>query len=229
MKKLKLCVFGLVLFLQACSDPEVPLFNDEEGINPKDAVVVFNMYTTDSKLTESSGLFGERSLENIYVHNYWKGLAKEAVVFKVSNHLRVDGIKSRYVVAKVAPGNYYFQEFFRVYSYSTGSYIYTMTLSSPEYNLESTPLTFTVNAGEVKYLGDIEIQRSTLSKTSWIPLYKVHNRFSDAKKLISKKYPSLQTKMTQSLVQKTQNQVLLERKYSTGNTDTLLNEVKNAK
>lgn len=227
MKKLKLCVFGLVLFLQGCN-PEVPLFNDEEGVNPKDAVVVFNMYTTDDN-DRDSVIFSDGARKYIYVHNYWKGPAKEVVVFEVSNHINATGIKSRYIVAKVAPGSYYFQEFFRIYSYSTGNYRYTMTLSSPTYDEEVTPLRFTVNAGEVKYLGDIEIQRSTVSKTTWVPLYTLHNRFSDAKKFISKKYPSLQAKLTQSLVQKTQNQTLLERKYSTGNTDTLLNEVKNAK
>lgn len=227
VSKVRLYVLGVVLFLQGC-ETELPLFKDDESVNPKDAVVVFNMYTTDNNYREP-GILSEGARRYIYVENDWKSQGKEALLLKDVNHLGATGMKSRYIVAKLAPGTYNLHKFFKVYAYSSGSYVHTITLSSPKYNEKSTPLTFTVSAGDVKYLGDIEIQRSTLSGKAWIPLYSLHNRFADAKEFMKKRYPSLQAKLTQGLLEKTQIQTLLERQYSTENTYTLLNEVKNAK
>lgn len=88
---------------------------------------------------------------------------------------------------------------------------------------------FNIGAGDVKYLGDIEVKRATKTVSRFMPIYTIHNQFSQAKKFMSCKYPSISNRLTENLIQKTAPQILIEQQYSAVDVSNLLNEVKDAK
>lgn len=224
MKKLNFLVAALIgLFLQGCAT-EVPLFKDDEVIKNNEAVIVFNVYTKDSHVDR--GIF---SSDLVYLYMNSKLSGQSVQDFSKQNYLSVSEVRQKYIVAKIPAGKYYLIKFDTRYSYSSGNYIHTITLSSPEHNAKNTPLEFNVVAGEVKYLGDIEVKRAAKAGNRFVPLYTIHNQFSEAKKFISKKYPNISNRLTQSLIQKTVPQILIEQKYSAVDVSNLLNEVKDAK
>jgi hypothetical protein len=225
MKKLKSLFLTVGLFIQGCS-LETPLFKDGELPQSTEGVVVFNLYITDEHVKDGI-LFGGDP-KYLYTNNNW-GLENKVLKFTQYNHISTSGIKSKYIISRVEAGTYMLKNFSIVYSYSGGNFVNTITISSPQYTNKYHPLTFSVRPGEVKYLGDIEIQKSTTSGKGFQPIFKIHNRFADAKKFMDQKYPSLSEKLSESLMQKTQGQVLIEKLYSSVDTSDVLKDVEDAK
>lgn len=224
MKHFKLLYLVVGLFVQGCSY-ETPLFSDGDASQPNEAVIVFNMYITDENVKDGI-LFGGDP-KYLYTYNNWV-LENKVLKFTEYNHISASGIKSKYIIARLSGGTYSLKDFLAEYSYSDGSYTYTITIESPQYTNKYHPLTFSVRPGEVKYLGDIEIQKSKTSNSGFQPIFKIHNRFTDAKKFMDQKYPSLSGKLSESLVQKTQVQALTEKKYSSVDASDLLKDAENA-
>ncbi len=210
MKKLKLLFFAAGLFIQGC-DPQVPLFKDEEDLQTNEAVVVYNMYVTDNFVTE--GMFFFKELQYIYMNSAWQGENLQNVFCSSKNHLQANGVKSKYVVVKIPAGSYFLSAF--SVEYTGGGY--KNTLKSPQYSSKLSPLTFSVAAGEVKYLGDIQMQsadsNSALKIYSWkfIPTFTIHNRFADAQKFMNQKYPSIVERFREGLIQKSVLQLVIEK------------------
>jgi hypothetical protein len=71
-------------------------------------------------------------------------------------------------------------------------------------------LTFTVEPGEVKYLGNIEIIRPQNPNAVFIPVFQIHNQLSEAKKFMQERYPNLSSKLVEGLIKKTAKQLLVE-------------------
>ena len=225
MKIFKLLFVAAGLFLQGCGS-EIPLFKDGDAPQSNEAVVVFNLYITDENLKD--GLFFGGDSKHLYANSKWSS-KNTLLKLEAANHLSTSGIKSKYIIARLSGGTYSLSEFLTEYSYSSGNYTYTTTISSPVYTIKNSPVTFFVRPGEVKYLGDIEIQKSTTSGKNFQPIFKIHNRFADAKKFMDQKYPSLSGKLSESLMQKTQGQVLIEKLYSSVDASDLLKDVEDAK
>lgn len=223
MKKIKLLVLAVGLFIQGC-ESEIPLFKDEDALISDEAVVVFNIYTTDNHI--HTGWLLSTGLENLYVNFTFNG--KSLQKFSKLNHLEAKEVNKKYIVAKLPAGKYFLKEFNTVYSYSTGDYHHTITLASPFYTNDATPLEFSVAAGEIKYLGDIEIKRATKTGSSFIPLYTIHKQHADAKKFLDQKYPRMSGRLREGLIQKTAPQILLEQQYSTSDVSDVLKDIDNA-
>lgn len=212
MKQLKLLFLAVGLFVQGCSF-ETPLFKDEEAVKSDEAVVVFNMYVTDSSVTE--GMFFWKELEYIYMDSAWQRENFQNVFCGSKNHLQANGVKSKYVVVKIAAGSYCLSEF--SVEYSGGRYKHT--LKSPQYSSKSSPLTFSVAAGDVKYLGDIYMQAvanydakgTYYLSYKFTPTFTIHNRFADAQKFMKQKYPSLSERLSEGLIHKSVLQIVIEK------------------
>ncbi len=228
MKKIKLLVLAAGLFIQGC-ESEIPLFKDEDALISDEAVVVFNIYTTDSNI--QTGWWLSTGLKNLYMNSTFDG--KSLQKFSKFNHLEAKEVNKKYIVAKLPAGKYFLKQLNTVYSYSTGSYNYFVTLASPFYKSNATPLEFSVAAGEVKYLGDIEIKRATKTATktdsSFITLYTIHKQLADAKNFLDQKYPSMSGRLREGLIQKTATQILIEQQYSAAGVSDVLKDVENAK
>jgi hypothetical protein len=219
MKDIKRLFLVIGLFIQGCNS-ENPLFKDEDGIKPEEAVIVYTFYTTDPSLREGDELFG--SLKHVYLFVNWSKQDSNLILkHDLGNYLQVSGIKSHYVVATVPAGSYFLNLI--IGSYTADYSLKTIVL--PLYNNKLTPLTFFVRPGEVKYLGDIEMVKPALSWMSFQPLFKIHNRYSDAKKFMNQKYPSIAERLSEGLIQKSETQVLIEKKHASD----LLKDVANEK
>lgn len=196
MKRLNLLFLAVGLFVQGCS--EVPLFKDGDELQSNEAVVIFNMYTTDYKMQG-----------NVYMNFKLNGQMLQ--IFSESNHLVGKDISQKYIAAIVPAGKYYLMQFDTYYVCFDGAYIYRTTLTSPVYNANLAPLVFSVAQGEVKYLGDIKIGQASLTFDSkYIPLFIIYNRFADAKKFMEQKYSSIAGRLTEGLIQKSAAQVMIE-------------------
>lgn len=217
MKHLKSLFVAVGLFVQGCSY-ENPLFKEGDVLKSDEAVIVYNMYTTDNSVREGGESTAE--LKYIYLFVDWsKQESKVILKHDLLNYLQVRDIKSRYVVARVPAGSYIVSQLIGSYSANYS----VKTLVSPVYNNKLTPLTFFVRPGEVKYLGDIEMVKPALSWMSFQPLFKIHNRYSDVKKFIEQKFPTIANRLTEGLVQKTETQELIEKKNA---NDLLKDEAK---
>lgn len=229
MKQVKCYCLLSVLFLTGCSF-EKPLFKDEDAPKANEGTIVFNMYKVDPRKSSFTTwlLFGETS--SAYVTNYWKN--KDTLkqhLFVGSNHLKASGVNTKYVVARVPAGTYFLNYWSAWYKYYSGNMSVTVNLTSPSSNYSNTPFKFSIKAGEVKYLGDIEIQSSKLSDglyvSKFIPFYKVHNNFDIALEFISSKYPSIANKLKADLIQKTDTQLMLEARFLKFDVGDLLKDV----
>lgn len=224
MKRLKFLVLAVGLFVQGCSF-ETPLFKDHDEIKEDEAVVIFNMYTTDNNVNNGLWLF-TTGLKSLYVSSTFDG--KSLQKFSKLNHLSANEVDKKYIVAKIPSGKYSLKEFNVQYSYSAGNSVYTITLASPFYTTQASPLEFSVAAGEVKYLGDIEIKRATKTGSSFIPLFTIHRHFTEAKKFMGQKYPNMSGRLQEGLIQKTASQILIEQQYSKADVSDVLKDVENA-
>lgn len=223
MKNLHILFFAIGLFIQGCGS-ETPLFKDEDGVKPDEAVIVFSMYLTDPNVR--NGLLFGGGIKSVHCHNEWQ--TKQSVLrYREINHISASGVKGKYIIAKILPGEYVLMNYSANYEYSSGNYRYTVLIKSPNYS-KNYPLSFSIKPGEVKYLGNIEIQKSKTSKSRFQPIFNIHNQISEVRKLMEQKYPSLVGKLSHSLIQKSQNQILLEKMYSSSNAFDLLSDAENA-
>lgn len=219
--------FSLIsmLLLQACSF-ETPLLKNDAPEDPQSATIIYTTYLDNVPSADKGLIFNGPG--KLYLSNLWVS-GKHFLKATEYNHISADSVKQHYVVTRIKPGTYIFTYYSGYHSYSSGNYRYTLTYTSPQYSAKFYPLYFTVKAGEVKYLGDIEL---TLSKTEHgkaIPIYKVHNNIADAKRFMQEKYPAYADKLVEGLVQKTDQQRLVEQEYSKAENKGLLKDVENAK
>jgi hypothetical protein len=121
-------------------------------------------------------------------------------------------VSQKYVVATVSKGTYFLSACSFYFSWVTGAHdgLNIITIKSPVYNSQTYPLTFTVEPGEVKYLGNIEIIRPQNPNAVFIPVFQIHNQLSEAKKFMQERYPNLSSKLVEGLIKKTAKQLLVE-------------------
>lgn len=115
MKQLKLLFLAVGLFVQGCSSVETALFYDREAPRSDEAVIVYNMYTTNSD--EKDDLLAGAETQYAYLGSTWSTKERSILmqVHSMFNHLSINGIKSKYVVAKIPVGTYFLMRFSGVY------------------------------------------------------------------------------------------------------------------
>ncbi len=221
MQFLRYLVFGVVFLLQGCRD--IPIFSNDDPVNENDAVVVFSFY---QKFFLEASFFHKEHYIYRYFRTGWTGKS-QLLGTSIANHLSSNNVQQKYVVAKLKPGKYFLSSFST--TYSDGNYRYT--IDSPLYTSEFHPLFFSVKAGEVKYLGDIEFKSvdASTSGSRLIPVYTIHDNFKDAKVLMEKRYPAYSQKISKGTLTKTSEQVLIEQQYQQANNQGLLKDLKHAK
>lgn len=198
---------------------ETPLFKDEDGLKPDEAVVVFNLYVRDCF---ADWIF-DIGLKEVYATLAWEG--SQQIIIRTKNYLSAKDINQKYFVVKVVAGSYFLDSFHLFYS-KHDAYV---TISSPGYQRESSPLKFTVTPGEIKYLGDIELFKSHTSVDHFQPIFIIYNKFGEAKRFMEQKYPSLAGKLKESFIEKSSQQYYLEQQYLPSNSSDLLKDIKNAR
>jgi hypothetical protein len=218
MKHLKLLFLAVGLFIQGCSF-ETPLFKDEDGLKPDEAVVVFNLYVRDCF---ADWIF-DIGLKEVYATLVWEG--SQQIIIRTINYLSAKGINQKYLVAKVVAGSYFLDSLHLHYS----KYNAHITITSPGYQRESSPLKFTVAPAEVKYLGDIELFKSHTSVDHFQPIFIIYNKVGEARRFMEQKYPSLAVKLKESFIEKSNQQLFLEQQYLPADSSDLLKDIKNAR
>jgi hypothetical protein len=186
MKNIKRLFWVIGLFIQGCNS-EIPLFKDEDGVKSDEAVVVFNMYIPNDLY---GGIFV--SDWNFYLNSIWVNDALNLQQkVESQNYIRASSINHKYAVVKLKPGHYYLSTISGQKIYYDGIGHTEVNYYFPIYAKNQHPLSFTVNSGEVVYLGDIEVEKPADDNRSFTPKYKVIMKTHEARKFIEEKYPKL--------------------------------------
>lgn len=211
MKNLKILLIAIGLFIQGC-ESEMPLFKDEDGVKSDEAVIVYSIYYHDPKVIGS--ILSGFSCQNLYSASIWKNSSTN-IRFEAENHISTGSIGQKLIVTKIKPGRYSFSGFAVTYERPANMYINQLVEIRPyKYNESNYPFGFTINSGEVKYLGEIQAQSIQTGPDRVMFAYLIHNKFPSAKKFIEARYPSLSARLKSDILKKTSYQLEQEKQYS---------------
>jgi hypothetical protein len=182
MKHIKLLFLAVGLFIQGCV---TPLITHDRLPVGNEAVVVYHMYYIVPENTPSYDPFGLKTwLDAKWKDDYtiysvtWGSNQMEDQRLYARHRLHDQKNNKMYMMAIIPAGTWHAKNLVASY-YSKGS----MKITSPEYNEVNSPFIFTIQPGEVLYLGDIHIQPPGI--------YQFENKLADAKNYMKTIYPIL--------------------------------------
>lgn len=181
MKHFKLLFLALGLFVQGC---ETPLIEQDRLLEGNEAVVVYHMYYNVPEHKPEFDPFGINSwfakMDDKYTiySVVWRSAQLEDQKLYARHKMHDPKTNKYYMMAIIPPGTWYAHHLIAHY-YRNSS----MKITSPEYNESDSPFVFTIQPGEVLYLGDIHVEPSGV--------FEFNNEFDDAKRYMMTVYPIL--------------------------------------
>lgn len=184
MKQFKILFLALGFFVQGC---ETPLIEQDRLLQGNEALVVYHMYYNVPKSEPSFfDPFGfktwyARKMRDTYTHYgvVWSSHEKEDQKLYARHKMHDPKTNKSYMMAIIPAGTWYAKELMSFYHSGENR----MKITSPEFNEQTSPFVFTIQPGEVLYLGDIHVEPSGV--------FEFNNEFDDAKRYMMTVYPIL--------------------------------------